>query len=359
MIRRRRPTREIAFSFDSFLDVVANVVGIILRLILVAWVGARSYQAVVPRPALPQVPEPAMAELKLPEPPALPEPTDPLAGELERGRRALSAAEARLGKDLELGRQVSAAGQQVERELAELAGRRRTLTAARLRLKETAAEQAQAARREALSLEELKGRSRQLQEKIERLLKAPRSTHALRYRTPVSQPVHEEVMFECRNGRVTLIDIGALVEHMKRGLREKEEVLKTSWEARDVTPAVGAFRLRYVVERERTLMDKAAPSPPPGAYRYAATMWEVEPIMAERGEAAEAALAEGSVFRKVIDALDPQQTAVTLWVYADSFPLYRRLRDFLHDRDVMVAGRPLPDGVPIASSRHGTASRGQ
>ena len=40
MFRRRRPVREIAFSFDSFLDVVANVVGIILRLILVAWVGA-------------------------------------------------------------------------------------------------------------------------------------------------------------------------------------------------------------------------------------------------------------------------------------------------------------------------------
>src|SRR4029450_7905133 len=40
----RRP-REIAFSLDSFLDVVANVIGIIIRLILVAWVGARSYTA--------------------------------------------------------------------------------------------------------------------------------------------------------------------------------------------------------------------------------------------------------------------------------------------------------------------------
>ena len=40
----RRPQREIAFSFDSFLDVVANVVGIILRLILVAWVGGTDLQ---------------------------------------------------------------------------------------------------------------------------------------------------------------------------------------------------------------------------------------------------------------------------------------------------------------------------
>ena len=41
------------------------------------------------------------------------------------------------------------------------------------------------------------------------------------------------------------------------------------------------------------------------------------------------------------------------------FDLFRRLRDYLAERDVVVAGRPLPDGVPIASSRRGTASRGQ
>lgn len=40
MIRRRRPPREVPFSLDCFLDVITNVVGIIIRLILVAWVGA-------------------------------------------------------------------------------------------------------------------------------------------------------------------------------------------------------------------------------------------------------------------------------------------------------------------------------
>src|SRR5262245_55689786 len=49
--RRRRPEKEIVFSFDSFLDLVANVVGIIVRLILVAWVGARTYTGVFRPPA--------------------------------------------------------------------------------------------------------------------------------------------------------------------------------------------------------------------------------------------------------------------------------------------------------------------
>ena len=50
MIRRQRRVRELAFSFDSFLDVATNVVGITIRLILVVWVGARSYQVFVPAP---------------------------------------------------------------------------------------------------------------------------------------------------------------------------------------------------------------------------------------------------------------------------------------------------------------------
>ena len=83
------------------------------------------------------------------------------------------------------------------------------------------------------------------------------------------------------------------------------------------------------------------------------------PVVADRGEAATAALADGSAFRRVSDSLDVNQTAVTMWVYPDSFDLYRRLRDYLHDHDVTVAGRPLPEGVSIASSKHGTVSRGQ
>src|SRR5438876_1083951 len=51
MIRRRRPLREIPFNLDCFLDVITNVVGIIIRLILVTWVGAKAYHAV--REALP------------------------------------------------------------------------------------------------------------------------------------------------------------------------------------------------------------------------------------------------------------------------------------------------------------------
>ncbi|MGL4552509.1 MAG: hypothetical protein ACRC33_15150, partial [Gemmataceae bacterium] len=118
-------------------------------------------------------------------------------------------------------------------------------------------------------------------------------------------------------------------------------------------------RLRYVVERERTALEGLGGGPVGGAFRYGFSSWEAVPTTPARGEAADKALAEGSVFRRVTDAIDAKETVVTLWVYPDSFPLYRALRDHLHGKEIVVAGRPLADGTPIASSRSGTSSRGQ
>jgi hypothetical protein len=106
------------------------------------------------------------------------------------------------------------------------------------------------------------------------------------------------------------------------------------------------------------MVPSSGPDPNAG-FRYGVSEWHLEPVDPLRGETVEAALADGSQFRKAVDSLDPQATAVTFWVYPDSFEVYRRVRDYLYDHDIMVAGRPLPEGIPIASSRRGTVSRGQ
>ena len=169
------------------------------------------------------------------------------------------------------------------------------------------------------------------------------------------------MMFECKAGRVTLIDTaGAASAIMRRESKGQAEQLRNAVvgdgddrSGRGVPPALHA--------RARAVGPGGAGGrcPVDGAFRYRRTRWEVEPVAPDRGEPGDKALAAGSEFRKVVDAIDAKTTAVTLWVYPDSFALYRRLRDYLHDRDVVVAGRPLPEGVPIASSSQGTVSRGQ
>ncbi len=356
MFRRRRPVREIAFSFDSFLDVVANVVGIILRLILVAWVGARSYKAVVPD--LPTAPPMVQTE-----PSPLPDPTDPRLDEIKKKRRDLAKkTEDRLREEEEARQEAIEREKTIEKQLVALESQRKTLQSEQADTVKQASQTKTAAKTRELSLAELEKRSKALLEELDHLHKLPRVTKKLRYQTPVSAPLQtEEVMFECYHGRVTLLDTGALIADIQRHIKNKAELLRDQWEVRDVTAPVGAFRLRYVIERERTAMDGplAGGGPLGSGFRYGVSSWEAEPVTPMRGEMPEEAMKPGSAFRRVIDALDPQQTAVTFWVYQDSFAVYRTLRDYLHGRDMVVAGRPLPDGVPIASSRKGTVSRGQ
>src|SRR5262249_29831382 len=197
-----------------------------------------------------------------------------------------------------------------------------------------------------LSLEEIRRRNERLSGQIRELeTQPPRKT--LRYHTPVSRPVQgDELMFECRGGRVTFIDIAALLAEVRQGLQEKGKQLRGQWQVADYAGPGGAYRLRYTVERQPGLLDTLGSGGPEAdaGFRSGITSWQLEPVTPVRGETAEAALADGSEFRRVADLIDPRQTTVTFWVYPNSFALYRRLRDVLYDRDVVVAGRPLPDG---------------
>jgi hypothetical protein len=351
-MRRRRS--EIEFGFDSFLDLVANVVGIILRLILVAWVGARSYKAIVPQTPLPPLPA-------LIEPAPLPEPTDPRIPLLAQRERDLDEQRRRIEQTEQHRLLVEEELRRMRRDIDALRAAREKIRAEKQQVGSVADQQQQSLGVLKLTMAELQQRSAKLLAELEKLRATKPVGKQLLYRAPISAAVQtEELMFECRQNRVALIDTGAMLAEIKRELRAKGELLKTQWQVSATTQPVGAFRLRYQVERERGTFDAPGTTPPEsGTYRYAVTGWQVEPLRDERGEPADRALQEGSMFRRLIDHLDARETVVTLWVYPDSFGLYRRLRDYLHDRGVVVAGRPLPQGQPIASSRHGTRSGGQ
>jgi|SRR5579884_636724 len=357
MIRRRPRSREIAFSFDSFLDLVANVVGIIIRLILVAWVGARAYTGLRVAAELAKNGDPARPEAHKAQ--AL----DPLERELAEHRRQLEEARARLLeqlKQLALVRNKSSDAdqrlQQMEAQMAELRLQREALD-------KQAKAKNQITQAVVLSLDELRDRQKRLMEEIRALEKLPPLKKVLRYRVPVSQPVDaEQFMFECRGGRVTFLDMTSLEAEIRSHLEEHAQQLKENWNVTDYTAPVGAFRLKYVVERLHDSTDVDVGDKPvsaEGGFRYTVSRWLVEPVASNRGEALDQALQANSEFRSLVDRLDPQQAVVTFWVYPDSFAVYRRLRDYLYDRHLVVAGRPLDLNMPIGFSPSGTRSRGQ
>src|SRR5262249_9014002 len=148
------------------------------------------------------------------------------------------------------------------------------------------AQYVQNSQRTVLSSAELRERCRQLAEEIRVLKEQPIAKQIVRYRTPVSQPVHsEELLFECFRGRVACMDMAALLAEGKRGLEDKGKLLRTRWQVEDITPPVGAFRLHYIVERNRELMDSLGGEVPPapmGNYRYGLSEWRVESVAPTR-----------------------------------------------------------------------------
>ena len=352
MYRRRHRSQRIEFSFDSFLDVVANVIGIVVRLILVAWVGARTYTAAMqlaaetaPIAAAPAVPAPA---------------DDPLSPELEKVRRELAEARRRLLEQLGHLQLADQDTKDARTQLAELEKQHDALTAEANRVGIALAGKSAKARAMLASADELKKRGDDVLKQIKALEKLPSQKQVLRYHTPVSHAVHaDEMFFECRHGRVTFIDMPTFEQEIRASMQDHVPTLKTQWQVVAVTAPTGPFRLRYVVARAKSALESLGGTPTSAGFSYGLSEWILEPITEKRGETLEVALKENSEFRRLVDKLDPRITVVTFWVYQDSFALFRRLRDHLYERGVEVAGRPLITGAPISASRHGTASRGQ
>ena len=179
MARRRRPRREIAFSFDSFLDVVANVVGIILRLILVAWVGGRSYKAIVPTMNLAPIPV-------LAEPAPLPTPTDERELLLVRRREDSSVQQEQiLVKDAERV-SVRSVVAQLRTDLEALSAKCLAAEKETSMVAEGAARKAKAIHAVGLGEKELRDRAARLRVEADELLALPSPRKEFRYRTPIS-----------------------------------------------------------------------------------------------------------------------------------------------------------------------------
>src|SRR4051794_14830159 len=152
MYRRRRASREkILFSFDSFLDVVANVNGIIIRLILVAFVGARAYHS-----SMTFVGEPLPEEAFVANVPAAPKvDDDPLAAVLEKQRLDLVKLRNDLAKKAVLADVTTSDANAIESQLGALTQMKDVLAKQTMELAAAADKEIRDAQIVALSLEEL------------------------------------------------------------------------------------------------------------------------------------------------------------------------------------------------------------
>ncbi len=178
------------------------------------------------------------------------------------------------------------------------------------------------------------------------------------YPTPLSETVDgSEFHFQRRGGRVAFIPLDSLIRRFTKDAQWKLYQMRDQMELSDTVGPDGGFRLRYTLQRY-DLTPQEAMAAGHGGSRVRLKRWTLIPVSNSVGDPVEEALAEGSEFRRRLKEIPPD-AVLTVWTYPDSFKEYRQLVKAVYHQGYACAARPLPHGAPISGSPEGTKSAAQ
>ena len=322
---------------DSFLDVITNIVGILILLVLV--VGLRTQRSVQNGPDL------VAAEQVQTE------------GQLRTATNSALTAELNV-RDI-VNRVGTAAGEanfrESEREVLstaiaeaehEIAARRASLTAdgqrdfdTRQKLNEAQAQLDDLTRRQ-IALMSQDAAPEQLECQPTVLAKAVtgKEVHVLLSDDYVAVVPFDELLDEMKE------DIGANIWRLKQQVEME----------RTIGPTNG-FRLRYVFVKDDVMRQSSAGTFMTGSISRFSHCYFL-PVTTPVGEPAADAMKPNAEFYQHLKRMRPEGTTVTIWTYPGNYDRLRLLKRSIRELGFQIAVRPLPKGMPLGASRHGSGS---
>ena len=312
---------------DSFLDVTTNIVGILIILVIV--VAMRAQNPIVSQASI------AADEDKLKE-------LGHNAAQVEYDARRLGA------QVEEVNREIDAKSEEREALATMIAAAEKAIGDRRAKFDSSDQEDFDIRRQLNEGRAEIDRDARE----IESLKSQPRAVQEVRhYPTPISHTVlGHEVHFQLLGGRISYVPIDEFIDDVRADMRGGGTDLAHITDRVGVVGPRNGFEFRYTMD---VVMQQGR-----GVVGVRAKEFQVVPVSIG-GETIEQALGQRSDFRTAMALHSPRDTTVTLWTYPDSFETYRVLKEELHRLGYATAGRPLPKGVLIGGSDHGTKSSAQ
>ncbi len=332
---------EIEAGQDSFLDIVSNIVGILVILVMVAGVRAKGMPKIDrSAPVAEAVNEPQMREA-----------FESLTQKAQNFE--IVQAEARsIGEEVRHLQEILATRSRERGELIGLLGILKTEY-------DLASEKLSESEKEKLAIE---GQLREIDDKLTEagrtkawlLQNRPQATVLENLPTPRSETVNgNEAHFRLKGGRIVHVPFDALIQKMISEVKGRiSDVAKKGEWSGSVGPLEGfAMPYRVVV---RNIHDSRGMG-----YSIDFAESEIIPEQDTMGETLEQAFAPQSDFQRRLAAYRQDLYTLTLWVYPDSFEEYQKVKKYLFSRGYKTAARPLNFDDPIAASSHGTKSSTQ
>jgi len=347
----RRSAGAVALGHDAFLDIVANLVGILI--ILVVILGSRTREvaeAIREKSAdsaaasLPSVSEDEVRqrfdELMLESKRAAEALADSqrLEMAIRKSDAQLEAIARERGKLIDLAALAKQAWEEKQKELdAEDVARGK------------AEAQIASAKRELEDLQKAKAKALQTDRPVVAVSHLP---------TPMAKTVFgEELHFRLKGGRLAVVPIDRLVEAIQRDFQRSVAGSRNGMMDSAVGPIQG-FVARYEMEKSHETISRNGQIGT--ATRVQLVSMVLEPMSEPHGEPLETMLAQQGSFLDIeLAGRAPDKTTITVWVYPDSFAEFRRLKEHLYTRGYATAARPLPMDRPIAGGPQGSKSIAQ
>ncbi|MCC6492562.1 MAG: hypothetical protein IT424_06030 [Pirellulales bacterium] len=333
---------------DSFIDVVCNMVGILIILVMI--VGVRASRAVTAPPDAAAAPHAAA-------------PADEATRrQIEQEASAVAVVEREI--------------EQAARDVVDLAAQGTLADARRqqLTLVKATVEQAIDQRRSQLDdqgrrqfdvqrdIAAAEIKLHELEQQRMAALAEPTEVEQIQcVPTPLARTVTgEEIHVRLKHGLLAVVPVDALLAEIeRRGAHYIRNNLKERNQAEDVFGPIDGFRMRLSVERLESA-DLPGTAPTAVAQRTQLALQGVFLPTGDRlGQAVEQALLPGSPLMAAIRAKRSASPAVVVWVYPDSYSELRTIKRAMWDAGMPLAIRPLTASQPIIFSTAGTRAAAQ
>jgi hypothetical protein len=173
--------------------------------------------------------------------------------------------------------------------------------------------------------------------------------------TPMARTVFgSEIHFRLLNHRLAYVPFEEMKAAFNLDAPRQLSKMRDTARAEFSLPEAAGFGARYILRKADTEIELRS-----GTARHSGVELEMiylVDVEANLGQPIAQALASGSEFRSRMATFKPQSTTITIWVYPDSFDDFRALKAELFKLGFLTAARPMPMGEPIAGSPSGSRS---
>ena len=179
--------------------------------------------------------------------------------------------------------------------------------------------------------------------------------------TPISSNAdgEKEVHFRILNGRIAHVPFRYFRTQLETEIMRRRNDLMAQPRVTGSLGPIDGFRMQYSVIRQDLPMQLAHEA----GVRSVAIFerGEMVPVGDDKmlGETLEQALSPNSVFNTCLLGCRQNEYSVTVWVYPDSFGEFQKIKNYLYRSGYRTAARPMDFGQPIIASRLGTKSANQ